>query len=56
MALLKSKKSKEFWGFMVASLAFYLLSLLFTTEDLKNILIVASAALFIVALLRLRKE
>lgn len=55
MALLKSRKSKEFWGLMAASLALYILSLLFKA-DLKNILIVASAALFVAALLRLRRS
>jgi hypothetical protein len=55
MTMLKTRKSKEFWGFMAASLALYLLSLLFKA-DLKNILIVASAALFIAALLRLRRS
>jgi hypothetical protein len=56
MTWLQSRKSKEFWGFMAASLAFYLLSLLFKAEDLKNILIVVSAVLFVVAVLRLRKS
>jgi hypothetical protein len=54
MTLLKSGKAKEFWGFMAASLVLYLLSLLFKA-DLKNILIIASAALFVAALLRLRR-
>lgn len=54
MALFKSRKSKEFWGLMAAALVFYLLSLLFKTENLKNILTVVSAALFVIALLRLR--
>jgi len=56
MAWLESRKSKEFWGFIAASLALYLLSLLFKAEDLKNILIVASAILFVVAVLRLRRS
>ena len=55
MTVLKSRKSKEFWGLMAASLALYILSLLFKA-DLKNILIVASAALFVAALLRLRRS
>ena len=40
---------------MAAALVFFLLSGLFKTEDLKNILIVVSAGLFIIALVRLKK-
>ena len=54
MSLLSSRKSKEFWGLIAAALVFFLLSSLFKTEDLKNILIVVSAVLFVLALLKLR--
>ena len=54
MALFTSRKWKEFWGFMAAAVVFYGLSTLFKA-DLKNILTVASAILFVVALLKLRK-
>jgi hypothetical protein len=55
MDLFSSKRAREFWGFMAAAFVFYLLSMLFETADLKNILIVVSAFLFIVALFRLRR-
>ena len=54
MNVFSGRKSKEFWGFIIAALALFLLSALFKTEDLKNILIVASAILFIIALVRLK--
>lgn len=54
MGLFPSRKSKEFWGLMAAAAISYALSTVFETQDLKNILIVVSAILFVVALLRLR--
>ena len=56
MDIFSGRKSKEFWGFMAAALVLFLLSTLFKKEDLKNILTVASAILFVIALLRLRKS
>ena len=41
---------------MAAAFVLYLLSTLLKTEDLKNILLVASAILFVVALLRLKRS
>jgi hypothetical protein len=56
MALFESKKSKEFWGLLAASGISYGLSTLFQTEYLQNILVVAAAVLFIVAIYRLQKS
>ena len=56
MSLFYSRKSIEFWGFMAAAFVLFLLSTLFKTQDLKNILIVASAILLVIALLRLRRS
>ena len=56
MNLPSGRKAKEFWGFMAAAFVLFLLSTVFKTEDLKNILTVASAILFVIALLRLRKS
>jgi hypothetical protein len=54
MSLFASRKAKEFWALMAVGVVLFLLSTLFETENLKNILIVASAILFVVALLRLK--
>lgn len=56
MGMFSSRKAKEFWGLMAGAFVLFLLSTLFKTEDLKNILIVVSAILFVIALLRLRKS
>jgi hypothetical protein len=56
MALFESKKSKEFWGLMVAAGVCYGLSTLFKTEDLQNILLVVAAILFIIAIYRLKRS
>jgi hypothetical protein len=55
MAFLPGGKTTEFWALMAGALVFYLLSTVFQTENLKNILIVASAILFVIAFLRLRR-
>ena len=54
MSLFPSSKSKEFWGLMAAAFVFYVLSTIIETEHLKNVLVVVSGILFVVALLRLR--
>ncbi len=54
MSLFPSSKSKEFWGLMAAAFVFYVLSTIFETEHLKNVLVVVSGILFVVALFRLR--
>ena len=41
---------------MAAAFVLYVLSTILKKEDLKNILLVASAILFVVALLRLRRS
>ena len=56
MALFPSKKSKEFWGLMAASGVCYGLSTLLKAGQPQNILIVASAVLFIIALYRLTRS
>jgi hypothetical protein len=56
MALFDSKKSKEFWGLMVAAGLCYGLSTLFKTGDLQNLLIVVAAVLFIIAIYRLKRS
>ena len=56
MELFTGKKSKEFWGLIAAAGVCYGLSLLFKAGDLQNILVVVSAALFIIALYRLKRN
>ena len=56
MNLFSGRKAKEFWGLMAGAFALFLLSTVFKTEDLKNILTVVSAILFVIGLLRLRKS
>lgn len=54
MSLFPSSKSKEFWGLMAVAFGFYVLSTILEAEHLKNVLVVVSGILFVVALYRLR--
>jgi hypothetical protein len=56
MSWFRERKWKEFWGLIAAALVFYLFSLVLKWEDAENLAVVTSAALFIIAIYRLKKS